>query len=195
VRFRSGRTWVLFIRWAGCHTSRPERRRKSTRCTPKSPAWGRIVANLYKMLANQPPALAAFLGMSRYIRSASSLDPGLRELSILATAHEFCQEYELAHHTDAATRAGVPQAKLEALRPGGNLNVLTPAERCAVEFARQVAQRRDCDDATFARLQEHFTSEGMIDLVVTAAWYHPCAVILGTTRVEVEAQYGGSDLT
>ncbi len=52
---------------------------------------GRPVANLYRMLANQPPALAAFLGMSRYVRAASSLDPGLRELSILATARELGQ--------------------------------------------------------------------------------------------------------
>lgn len=63
---------------------------------------GRPVLNLYRVLANQPPALAAFLEMSRYVRSGSSLDPGLRELAILATAHELGQEYEVAHHTEAA---------------------------------------------------------------------------------------------
>ena len=43
---------------------------------------GRPVLNLYSALANQTPALAAFLGMSRYIRDASSLEPGTRELVI-----------------------------------------------------------------------------------------------------------------
>jgi 4-carboxymuconolactone decarboxylase len=152
---------------------------------------GRIVANLYRMLANQPPALAAFLAMSRYVRSGSSLDPGLREISILATAHEFGQAYELAHHTEAAILAGVAPEKLAAIEPGGNLNVLTPAERCAVQFARQVARGRDCDDALFAQIQELFPSEGVIDLVLTAGWYHLCAVILGTTHVEVEEKFGG----
>ena len=152
---------------------------------------GRIVANLYTVLANQPPALAAFLSMSRYVRSGSSLDPGLRELTILATAHEFGQKYELAHHTHAAILAGVPREKLAALEPGGNLDVLTLPERYAVEFARQVAHRRDCDEATFVRLQELFPPEGVIDLVVTTAWYHLCAVILGTMHVDVESQYGG----
>ena len=82
---------------------------------------GRPVLNLYKELANQPPALAAFLEMSRYVRSGSSLDPGLRELAILATAHELGQDYEVAHHTEAAARAGVSAEKLAAVAPGGSL--------------------------------------------------------------------------
>ena len=152
---------------------------------------GRMVANLYKVMANQPAALAAFLKMSRYVRSGSSLEPGLRELSILATAHEFGQAYELAHHTDAAILAGVPEEKLAAVGPGGNVALLTPPERCAVEFARQVARGRDCDDAVFAQLREFFGPDGVIDLALTVAWYHLCAVILGTMHVEVEPQYGG----
>jgi alkylhydroperoxidase family enzyme len=154
-------------------------------------AMGRDVAHLYKMLANQPPALAAFLGMSRYVRGGSSLEPGVRELSILATAHEFKQEYELAHHREAALRAGVSSAKIASLEAGGDLSVLTPTERCAVEFARQVAHKRDCDDATFRHLQELFSTESIIDLVVTAAWYHLCAVILGSTHVDLEPGYRG----
>ena len=152
---------------------------------------GRTVANLYRMLANQPPALTAFLGMSRYIRSASSLDPELRELVILATAHEFGQEYEIAHHVEAARLVGVPPEKLAAVAPGGDLGALTEPERRAVEFARQAARGRDCDDATFRRLEEIFPKESVIDLVVTSAWYHLCAVILGATRVDLEPEYGG----
>ena len=149
---------------------------------------GRPVLNLYRALANQPPALAAFLEMSRYVRSGSSLDPGLRELAILATAHELGQEYEVAHHTEAASRAGVNPAKLAAVTPGGSLDALTAAERCGVEFARQAAHTRSCDDATFRRMQSLFSAEEIVDLVVTTAWYHLCAVILGSLQVELEPQ-------
>jgi alkylhydroperoxidase family enzyme len=147
---------------------------------------GRPVLNLYRVLANQPAALAAFLGMSRYVRDESSLGAGLRELMILATAHELDQPYEVAHHTDAAARFGVSPAKIAAVGPGGSLDALNPAERCAVEFATQVAHTRTCDDAMFERLQSLFTSDEIIELVVTAAWYHLCAVILGTMHVELE---------
>ena len=152
---------------------------------------GRSIANLYRVLANQPPALAAFLQMSRYVRSASTLDPGLRELAILATAHEFGQSYEVAHHLEAARQVGVAPEKLVAVSPGGDLGALTQAERCAVEYARQAAHTRDCDDATFRRLQAHFPVEGIVDLIVTTAWYHLCAVILDSMRVELEPERGG----
>jgi len=148
---------------------------------------GRPVLNLYRVLANQPPALAAFLGMSRYVRSASSLDPGLRELAILATAHELGQTYEVHHHTDAGQKVGLPLAKLAAVAPGAKLDALTPAEQCAVEFARQAASTRTCDDATFKSLESFFSPEEIVDLVVTTAWYHLCAVILGSLQVDLEA--------
>jgi len=67
-----------------------------------------------------------------------------------------------------------------------HLVTFTPAERCAVEFARQAAHTRSCDEATFGRLQSLFSTEEIVDLVVTTAWYHLCAVILGSLRVELE---------
>jgi 4-carboxymuconolactone decarboxylase len=147
---------------------------------------GRPVLNLYRALANQPPALAAFLEMSRYVRGGSSLDPGLRELAILATAHELGQAYEVSHHTEAAARVGVPVEKVAAVAPGGSLDALTAAERCAVEFARQVAFTRSCDDAMFKRLQSLFSTEQIVDLVLTTGWYHLCAVLIGSLQVELE---------
>ena len=148
---------------------------------------GRPVLNLYQVLANQPPALGAFLEMSRYVRSASSLDGALRELAILATARELQQEYEVAHHSEAAARVGVPSAKLQAVVSGTSLEPLMPAERVAVEYARQAAHTRSCDDATFQRLRSLFSKEEIVDLVVTTGWYHLCGVILSSLQVELEA--------
>ncbi len=147
---------------------------------------GRPVLNLYRVLANQPAALEAFLGMSAYVRSASTLDPRLRELVILATAHELGQEYELAQHTDAARRVGVPEDKIAAAT-GGSPDQLDETERAAVDFARQVASTRTCDDATFERLRGLFSPAAIVDLTVTTAWYHLCAAILGPLQVEVES--------
>ena len=145
-------------------------------------AMGRPVLNLYRALANQPAALDAFLDMSRYVRSGSSLDAGLRELVILATAYELGQDYEVAHH-----RGGVAPDKAAAVAPGGSLAALDERERCAVEYARSTALTRACDDATYERLKSQFSTEQIVDLVVTVAWYHLCAVILGSLQVELES--------
>ena len=148
---------------------------------------GRPVLNLYKVLANQPAALEAFLGMSAYVRSGSTLDPRLRELIILATAHELGQEYELLQHTDIAKKVGVEAAKIAAVTAGSS-DALDASERCAVDFARQVARTRTADDETFRVLQSHFSNQSIVDIVVTTAWYHLCAAILGPLEVEAEAR-------
>jgi alkylhydroperoxidase family enzyme len=132
-------------------------------------AMGRPVLNLYRALANQPAALEAFLSMSRYVRGGSSLDPALREAVILVTARELGSEYEVAHHSH-----------------GVSLDALDERGRCAVDYARSAARTRTCDDALFERLKQHFSTEEIVDLVVTVAWYHLCAVILGTLEVELE---------
>lgn len=142
---------------------------------------GRPVLNLYAELANHPPALAAFLSMSRYVRDGSTLEPGLRELAILATAHALRQEYEIVQHTAAAKRAGVSDEKLSGAG-------LSERERCAVDYAREAAHDRTCSDETFARMQTLFNTQEVVDLVVTAAWYHLCAVILGTFEIEPETR-------
>src|SRR5579864_2944190 len=109
---------------------------------------GREVLHLYQVLANQPAALEAFLGMSRYVRDESSLRPATREIAILATACALGQTYEIAHHRVAASRAGVAQAKIDSILAGRTQN-LEPVERSVVAYASQVARERDVDDATF----------------------------------------------
>jgi len=132
-------------------------------------AMGRPVLNLYRALANQPAALDAFLDMSRYVRSGSGLDAGLREAVILAAAQVLGSEYEVAHHS-----------------VGVDPDALDERGRCAVEYARSAARTRTCDDTLFERLKEHFSTAEIVDLVVTVAWYHLCEVILSSLQVELE---------
>jgi 4-carboxymuconolactone decarboxylase len=146
---------------------------------------GREVLHLYQVLANQPAALEAFLGMSRYIRDDSSLPPAIREVAILATAETLHQPYELAHHRPAALRAGVTQEKIDAIL-AGEAHELAPIERVVVTYAVQVSRERSVDDATFEELRSYFSDAEIADLVVTVAWYHLCAAVLGPLAVELE---------
>ena len=148
---------------------------------------GREVLNLYQVLANQPSALEAFLGMSRYIRDDSSLRPQIRELAILATARALDQGYEIAHHRAAALRAGVAQGKIDSIL-AGTTRGLEPVERAVVGYALQVARTRAVDDATFAQLKAYMSDAVIADLVLTVAWYHLCAAVLGPLEVELEVE-------
>jgi 4-carboxymuconolactone decarboxylase len=149
-------------------------------------ALGRPLLNLYRILANQPAALRAFLGMSRYVRDGSALAPALRELAILATAFALGVRYEQVHHLAAARRAGVSEAKLAVFPSWQSGAAFEPDERAAMAYAHEVATTRRVRDATFDALRTHFTPAQTIDLVVTVGWYHLCAAILQPLEVDVE---------
>jgi len=147
---------------------------------------GRPLLNLYRVLANQPEALRAFLRMSRYIRDQSALAPPLRELTILATAFALGARYEQVHHLAAARRAGVSEAKLGAFPAWQAGAAFDPAERAAMNYAHEVATTRRVRDATFDTLRAHFTPPQIIDLALTVGWYHLCSALLEPLEVDVE---------
>jgi alkylhydroperoxidase family enzyme len=146
---------------------------------------GRIV-NLNKALANQPPALRAFMAMSRHVRNASSLPGDVRELAILAVAYALDAPYEQAHHIPVARREGVSEEKLAAFPDWATCAAFTPTERAVLAYADQVTRTRDADDATFEELRRHLTLAQITDLTVTVAWYHLCAAIIGPLRIELD---------
>jgi len=147
---------------------------------------GRPLLNLYRILANQPEALRAFLGMSRYIRDQSALPPPLRELTILATAFALGVRYEQVHHLAAARRAGVSEPKLAAFPEWQASSAFDPAERAAMDYAHEVATTRRVRNATFDALHTYFTPPEIIDLALTVGWYHLCGALLEPLEVDVE---------
>jgi alkylhydroperoxidase family enzyme len=150
-------------------------------------ALGRPVLNLYRILANQPPALRAFLGMSRYIRGDNSIPVPLREVTILATAYALGVRYEQVAHLDAARRAGVPEAKLAAFPAWQTSGVFDAAERAAMTYAHEIATSRRVSGATFDALRAHFEPPQIIDLTLIVGWYHLCGAVLVPLEVDVEA--------
>jgi alkylhydroperoxidase family enzyme len=158
-----------------------------TRLYARVAGWGRPVGHLYAVLANQPAALEAFLGMSHYVRDRSSLDDELRELAVLATAHALGQPYEKAHHEPIAISVGVPPETVAAIG-SGRADGLAPLQRAIVSYADQVARTGDVSDEVFELLRDGLDAAQLTDLVVTVAWYHLCAAILSPLRVEVEQE-------
>ena len=147
------------------------------------------VVNLYRALGNQPAALRAFMGMSRYIRDAAALPANLRELAVLATAYALDVAYERHHHIPAARRAGVSEAQLAAFPDWAASDAFDATERAVLAYADQVARTRDVDDATFAAIQRALPPGQLIDLALTCGWYHLCAAFLVPLRIEIESDH------
>jgi len=62
---------------------------------------------LHRALVNSPEATRSFLGLARYIRFQSRLDPRLREMAILQVGYSAKSPYEYSHHIKIAREFGV----------------------------------------------------------------------------------------
>lgn len=144
------------------------------------------VHNLHRELANQPAALRAFMGTSRYVRDDADLAPRLRELAVLATAYALDVPYERFHHVPAARRVGVTEEQLAAFPAWRAAPVFDRTERAVLDYADQVARTRSVDDAAFSALRDVLSPAEIVDLALTCGWYHLCAAILGPLQIETE---------
>ncbi|HEY1721233.1 MAG TPA: peroxidase-related enzyme [Magnetospirillaceae bacterium] len=98
-----------------------------------------MVPNLFRVIANSPAALQAYLGAAGAL-TKGALPPATRERIALAMAElNGCQYCLSAHTMFAKSRAKLDDAEITANRSGGSND---PHAEAAVRFAVQVAQAR-----------------------------------------------------
>ena len=69
------------------------------------------------------------------------------------------------------SKLGVPDAKIEELANYGNSTLYNDAERVALEYADNMTiTGRDVSDDLFARLQEFYSEEEIVELTAVIAW-------------------------
>lgn len=146
---------------------------------------GRIL-NLHRVLANNPPALHAFMGMSRYVRDDSSLPDSLRELAVLTVAHALKSEYELHQHSPIARRLGITEVQLRELPNWRKSTNFSAVQRAVIAFASEATTKRRVSDASFAEVTDHLPRPQVVDLAIIVGWYHLCHVLIDSLAVEIE---------
>jgi alkylhydroperoxidase family enzyme len=149
---------------------------------------GREPIALYRTLAHAPRMLRAFSATGRGLRHDAGTPRALRELVILRTAMLAGSVYEWTHHWPMALNAGVDEARLQALSSWETSELFSAEERAALRCADEV-HRVGVTDEAFAQLQQHFGSEEVIEVVLTAAFYQAVARTLQALAVEVEPAY------
>jgi alkylhydroperoxidase family enzyme len=147
--------------------------------------------NLHKLLVNSPEMARAFSGLGGYIRNRSTLDPRLRELAILQVGWLEKSEYEFTHHVKIGKEFGVTDADIEGLmaETAGKPSKLEPLARAVLKGAREMVRNLAMSDATFAEIKQQLSSEHMVDLVLTIAFYCAVVRVLATMQIDNEPYY------
>jgi uncharacterized peroxidase-related enzyme len=118
-----------------------------------------LVPNLFRVLANSPPALEGLMGLGAAL-AGGALDEKTRERLALAIAESNLCAYCLSAHTAIAAKIGLNQAEIaDAIRA----SAADPRTDAILKLARSiVVQRGELTDRDLARARAAGLSDGEI---------------------------------
>jgi 4-carboxymuconolactone decarboxylase len=143
---------------------------------------GRIML-LYQVLLNSAPLAEGWEKLLTAIRNRSAVPPSLREMVILRVAVLNRAPYEFAQHEPVAKRAGVSDAKIEALRAPALGDAFDEDERAVLALTDTMTRNVQVDDATIAPVLARYDARVVVEIVATIAVYNMVSRFLEALRI------------
>jgi 4-carboxymuconolactone decarboxylase len=153
---------------------------------------GDSVPNIYRTLANHPPAMKAFLSWGGYILGGGNTLPDReRELAILRVGWLSRAGYEWVAHVRIGKNTGLTDAEIEAIKQGSAAPGWSEADREILKAVEELHADRFITDATWAALAARWRQEQVMDLVYTVGQYTQVCMILNSFGIQLD---GGAQL-
>jgi 4-carboxymuconolactone decarboxylase len=143
---------------------------------------------LFRTLAVHPELAARMRPLGAAILAHGVLAPRLREVMIDRTCALCGAEYEWGVHAAAfAAAVGLSENQIASTAHAGAADpVWSEAERAVLRLADELHHNSSVGEETFALLERHFSAAEILELVVTAGWYHTISYVINAARVELE---------
>ncbi|HVI33905.1 carboxymuconolactone decarboxylase family protein [Phenylobacterium sp.] len=134
--------------------------------------------------ANVPGILKAF---SAYPMRDAPLDAQLRELAIVRTGYARASQFVFSQHCKAARRAGVPEAKIQAIPYWTVAEVFTPLERAVLAYVDgMILEGGRVHDEVFGRLRAGLPDDQILMLTYVVNMYQLHATATKALRLEYD---------
>src|SRR6185436_2427832 len=116
------------------------------------------------------------------MRFHSSIPSKLNELAIITTARHWTSQYEWYAHRQAAQRAGLSQAIIDAIAAGKRPSGMAPEEEAVYNFVNELLTTKQVSDATFKAAKDKFGERGVVDLIGVSGYYQLVSMLLNVDR-------------
>lgn len=158
---------------------------------PKITAGGRAASNLYRALAHTPHLLRAWVDFAWPLRKKVSIPRGDREVAIAYLARRRGSEYVRVHHSRFAAHHGITESQLDSLNrtPDERDVGFSDGQTAAMTLVDDVVANGVATPGTLAALEAAYGREGMIEMLVTVAFYETVCVVNRSLRIPVEEGY------
>ena len=152
------------------------------------PNSGREPLALFRVMARHPELFSRARPLGAGILGRGTVAPLLREVMIHRTCALTGAEYEWGVHAVAfGAPLGLSAEQLASTVHGcADDPVWADAERTVFRLADELHATSTVSDQLFSTLSEAFTHEQIIELCLTAGWYHAISYVIGAARVPLE---------
>jgi 4-carboxymuconolactone decarboxylase len=148
----------------------------------------RLVGPLKAALHN--PALAdRWQKMGALLRFGTSIPPRHSELVILVAARRWNSQLEWAIHALAAQTGGLPDAVIEAIQVCAVPHFTDAGDAAVYEYARQLQQTGDVDDAAYQAVLTIYGEAGIVELGAILGYYTMVAMTLNVHQIPMPEEH------
>ena len=155
---------------------------------------GRPISGPFIVTMNSSPDLAArFAHLGHYFHTRGQADESIVSIRVrafisLIGSRALDCPYEWAAWMNWALEAGVPQDTVDAIRESRQPPNLTAEEKLVTQLCTQmISGNHRVSDATFKAALDHFGVQGLVELVVTLAYFAMIALPLNAFEIEMSA--------
>jgi 4-carboxymuconolactone decarboxylase len=124
--------------------------------------------------------------LGAYCRFESSLNPRLRELSLLIAARHWDAQYSWNAHVGKAADLGVSRDSLEALAQRREPHFSRRDEEVVYQFSAEILRDHFVSDATFAAALTELGEQGVVDLIGSLGNFSMLAMLLNACQVDLQ---------
>jgi uncharacterized peroxidase-related enzyme len=147
------------------------------------------VPNSVLIMQHRPKAVKALAQMAASVWKEGEIDAGFKRLITYVASRTYGCNYSMAHAAEAAHRAGISEAKLNAVVDYRTSALFTEAERVALDFAVAAAsQPNAATDELFERMKQHWTDAQIVEIAIAVALYGFLNRWSNTMAVPLEAE-------
>ena len=133
------------------------------------------------------PKLAKAAEVSAFaIRFDTVVPRSLIELVIYRTAQIVGSDYEINQHTPMMRMCGYSDQQVGQVATWKTSTLFDDKQAALLGFVEQMAHGGNVDDATYARLEKHFTPQEIVEITYTVGSYYGTGLFLKALKVDIE---------
>ena len=151
---------------------------------------GHSTTNLSTTLARHPRLYQTHKVQSIYISSGTTLSKRVRELLILRIGWLCEAEYEWSQHVSVGRQAGLTDDDLIRIARGNYAAGWDPFEATLMRAVDELYHDGVISDSTWTTLEEYYTTQELMDLVITVAGHR--MVSMATNSLGTPLELGGN---